>query len=181
MNLFGKRTDVNVGSLLEQIETTSRKLAEVQGQLEARKEELDLSEQVETLKQERDDLTRQINTAREDHERQNRETEHKLGLHRQQVESERTIMKAEAEAESLRAVEAAKLAVREENLTAERERFEKEIEFRTQRFEEEAKTLRDLTGQILSRLPTVNVERSYVTTEHVGDVPALPPGEPKES
>jgi hypothetical protein len=63
----------------------------------------------------------------------------------------------------------AKLAVREGNLDAERKRFDQEIEFRTRRFEEEAATLRDLTGQILQRLPTVNVERRYVTQENFGD------------
>ncbi len=76
----------------------------------------------------------------------------------------------------LRAVEEARLAVREGNLDAERTRFEQEIEFRTKRFEEEAKTLRDLTAQILDRLPKVNVERTFSTVEHIGQQ-ALDAGE----
>ena len=71
----------------------------------------------------------------------------------------------EAKAERIRAVEEAKLAVREGNLEAERTRFEQEIEFRTKRFEEEAATLRDLTGQILARLPNVTASFTHTTSD----------------
>ncbi len=125
--------------------------------------------ELDSLRRQKGELEVALDRLREEKSRDEREIEHKLGLHRVQVESERTIMRTEAEAERLRAVEEARLAVREGNLDAERKRFEQEIEFRTKRFEEEAATLRNLTSQILERLPKVNVERTFSTVEHIGE------------
>lgn len=165
-------------AVLDRIESTSKQLAAVSGKLSEAQDRLGLASEYETAQKQLADLRIQLQRQEEDHKRAERETEHKLGLHRKQVESERTIMHKEAEAERIRAVEEAKLAVREGNLDAERKRFEQEIDFRTKRFEQEAETLRDLTKQILDRLPKVNVDRTFSTVEHVGDSrPALNAGE----
>lgn len=169
--MFGSKNP-RESDLLERIESAAKALAETQGVLAAKTAQLGVAEDYEAAKKQVVDLEIQIQKKDEDFARKERETEHKLGLHRQQIESERKIMLAEAQAEKLTSVEEAKLAVREENLNAERERFNQEIEFRTERFEAEAATLRNLTEQILQRLP--NVTASF--TQHVGDVV---PKEPK--
>lgn len=150
--------------LTVQVEQVATQLA----QLRAERSVLDLEVRIDSLSKDREALRQQIGDLESEKKRSELDIEHKLGLHRVQIESERRIMIAEAEAERLRAVEEAKLAVREGNLKAERKRFEQEIEFRTKRFEEEAATLRGLTEQILSRLPTVTVDRQYRTVETVG-------------
>lgn len=96
--------------------------------------------------------------------------EHKLGLHRKQVEAESELAKKAATAERAQAVKEAKLEVQQGNLEAERTRFAQEIEFRTQRFEAEAATLKDLSSQILDRLP--RFDRTHTTIEHIGTPPA---------
>lgn len=145
-------------SLERQIEQLATTLAEMRGE----RSTLELERRVEALSREKTELEIAVASVRADAERQEFETEHRLGLHRAQIESERRIMQAEAVSERRRAVDEARLAVREENLTAERDRFEQEIEFRTKRFEEEAETLRNLTSQILERLP--NVTASFIHT-----------------
>ncbi len=157
------------GEVLAQIERLSAEVAALRGERSV----LNFESELERLSREKAALILELEKGRETQARGDREIEHKLGLHRQQIESEKKIMVAEAQAERLRAVEEAKLAVREGNLDAERARFEQEIEFRTKRFEEEAQTLRDLTGQILDRLPTVNVDRTFQTVEHIGQAPQI--------
>jgi chromosome segregation ATPase len=169
-----RKNDPAVDRLIAQIEGLAAQVGELRGEHSA----LRSAAEIEHLAREKTALEIQLDKVKEQHDRQEREIEHKLGLHRTQIESERVIMTKEAEAERIRAVEEAKLVVREGNLDAERARFEQEIEFRTNRFEEEAKTLRDLTGQILARLPTVNVDRSFRTVEHIGNAPELEAGEP---
>lgn len=161
------RTALRLDSMVAQLEQVATQLAE----LRAERSTLELETRIDALSREKERLLSELADVANAKARQELDIEHKLGLHREQIESEKRIMLAEAEAERLRAVEQAKLAVREENLTAERERFEQEIEFRTQRFEAEAETLRNLTSQILERLP--NVTASF--THHVGETKPQPP------
>lgn len=152
---YARRT---LDSLTQQVEQVATQLAELRGE----RSTLELETRVDSLSREKERLLAELQDLQSERARHDLEIEHKVGLHRTQIESERRIMVAEAEAERLRAVEQAKLAVREENLGAERERFEKEIEFRTQRFEAEAATLQEMTRQVLDRLP--NVTATYTHT-----------------
>jgi flagellar motility protein MotE (MotC chaperone) len=52
------------------------------------------------------------------------------------------------------------LGVREENLKADRERFEQQMKFTEERFDAEVKYLKDLMGEILKRLPNVEVNKT---------------------
>lgn len=160
-----------------EIRQLNKELARLEGLLDAAGERLGILTEYETVKAKLVDTELEMKLLKEEHERDQREVEHKIGLHRKQMEAEQEIAKTKAEAERIRAVEEAKLAVREGNLEAERKRFEQEIQFRTERFEAEAATLRSLTEQILNRLPTVNVERRIVdenTTNFVEERKALP-------
>lgn len=49
--------------------------------------------------------------------------------------------------------------MREENLQADRDRFEEQMKFTTARFEKEVEYLHKLAGQILERLPHVEVNK----------------------
>lgn len=172
--MFGRKNTPDVDRLISQIESLSVMVGELRGEHSVLKS----AAEIENLSKQKLDLELQLEKLSERQERESREIEHKLGLHRKQIESEKEIMQKEARAERLSAVEEAKLAVREGNLDAERKRFEQEIEFRTKRFEEEAATLRNLTSQILERLPKVNVDRTFSTVEHIGEQPkALPQGD----
>ena len=75
-----------------------------------------------------------------------REIEHKVGL-------ERTRQKFESE----QAKREATVTVREENLTADRTRFEDQMKFQQDRFTEEVKYLKDMVGQVLKRLPSAEI------------------------
>lgn len=158
-------------SLTQQVEQVATQLAELRGE----RSTLDLETRIDSLSRDKERLRSELSDLGAEKARAELDVEHKLGLHRAQIESERRIMLAEAEAERIRAVEEAKLAVREGNLEAERKRFEEEIEFRTKRFEEEAATLRDLTGQILARLPNVTASFTHTTSDR--PAPALGSGD----
>lgn len=99
----------------------------------------DLREQLETLK---------IEKARkeEDFARKEREIEHKVGLERKRQEFEIAQSKREAT-----------VTVREENLKADRERFDEQLKFHEKRFTEEVKYLKEMVGQVLERLPKIDV------------------------
>lgn len=162
MGLFSKDgDDPRAAEILSKIETVSRDLAELKGERAALKDETDLYEQLVTLKKELVDLQIQRDKEKEQHDRIKREIEHKVGLHKKQVELEITAAKKETE-----------LSVKEENLKAEKERFEKEIAFMRERFETEVGYLRDMMGEVLNRLPNVEVSRTYETVEHIGDKPS---------
>lgn len=171
--MFGRIGKARRDELLAQIEHLATELAAMRGE----RSTLELERRLESIADERRRALDQLATVQAERERVELEVEHKLGLHRQQIESERRIMVAEAEAERARAVEQARLAVREENLDAERKRFEEEVEFRTKRFEEEAKTLRDLTGQILERLPNITATYTHTVEHAPRELPPASDGE----
>lgn len=76
--------------------------------------------------------------------RQERELRHMIGLERERQKVETTQAKKEAE-----------LGVREQNLTADRKRFDEQLTFNTQRFEKMEEYLKSMLGQVLERLPNV--------------------------
>lgn len=80
--------------------------------------------------------------------RERREIEHKVGLEQTRQTQELDLGKREAMAE-----------VREENLTKDKDRFEEQMKFNTERFEREYVAMRSIIEQVLTRLPNI--------TEHV--------------
>lgn len=176
MGLFGtkgKPLDPNEeDELREAIVGLRTDVATLVAQKDAAKEAEELREERDGLKQEVIDQRIQLDRVEEDKARAEREIEHKLGLHRTQVEAERETMKTQAEAERERAVAEARIAVREENLTASTKRLEEQAEFQQKSMEREMESLRALTGQILERLPTFKFNRS----ENIGS-PALEAGD----
>lgn len=99
-----------------------------------------LREQVETLKVEKGRLV-------EENDRKIRETEHATGLLRKQTEQD--IANARRDTE---------LRVREENLAADKKRFSDEMEFQRKHLQGEVDRVGRILGQILERLPAINVE-----------------------
>lgn len=147
--MFKNQTDPVAQEVLDEVRRVSKQLAQLQGEKEAVDqarallgEKLDLAQQVETLK---------IEKARREEEfaRERREIEHATGLHRKQSEWERK-----------QAVEEAKITVREENLSAERQRFTDQISFQKEQIKAEVDRMEKLISGLMDRLPKVTVEKS---------------------
>lgn len=82
----------------------------------------------------------------EEFDRREREVEHKVGLERKRQEFEIEQAKRETT-----------VAVREENLSADKERFKAEMDFQRKRLEGEVESLRTLVAQMLERLPSAEI------------------------
>jgi chromosome segregation ATPase len=138
--VFKSQTDPVAQELLEEVRRLSKQVAALKGELA--EEAIGLRTEVEELK---------IQKSRREEEvaRERREIEHATGLHRKQSEWERK-----------KAVDEAKITVREENLTAERQRFEDQIEFHKVQIAAEVDRLEKLLTGLMDRLPTVTVEKS---------------------
>jgi hypothetical protein len=99
------------------------------------------------LKKKVTDLEIQRSQKQEEWDRGDRELRHMIGLEKKRQEFE--IKQARAEA---------MIGVREENLAADKARFADEMTFQRKRFEEEVGYLKAMVGQVLERLPNVNME-----------------------
>ncbi len=130
--------------LLERLEALQSSVAKLSGKETALKELTTAREQVETLRKQVTDLEIRKSKLDEDNARERRETDHMVGLERKRQEFEIDQAKREAI-----------VAVREENLEADRARFEEQMKFIMTRFETEVASQKDLMGDILKRLPTV--------------------------
>jgi hypothetical protein len=97
-----------------------------------------LEQAVERLKLEKDRLTEQ-------NDRKIRETEHKVGL-----------LKTRQDHDVEHATRMAKLAVREQNLSADRERFQAEMEFQREHLQREVDRIESILGKVLERLPNID-------------------------
>lgn len=106
----------------------------------------DLSAKVWSLREQVEVLEIEKARKQEEFAREKREIEHKVGLERKRQEFEVTAATREAT-----------LAAREENLTADRKRFEDQMKFHEKRFGEEVGYLKGMIEQILGRLPDVSV------------------------
>lgn len=149
LKLFKNQTDPLAQELLEEVRRLSKQVAQLQGEKDAIdqaraliSEKLDLAAEVEQLKIEK-------SRKEEEFARERRELEHSTGLHRKQSEWERK-----------QAVEEAKITVREENLSAERKRFEDQISFHKEQIKAEVDRMEKLIAGLMERLPTVTVEKS---------------------
>ena len=93
-------------------------------------------------------VTLEIQKDRKDEEfaKERREIEHKVGLERTRQEFEVKNAKREAT-----------VTVREENLTADRDRFEGQMKFQNERFTTEVNYRKEMVGQVLKRLPDASI------------------------
>lgn len=123
-------------------------LDEIKALLTEPSEKKGLSDKIISLKKQVVELEIQRDKKQEEFDRRDRELTHMIGLE-----------KKRQEVETKQAVTAAGLSVREENLKADKDRFDKEMKFREERFTEEVGYLKGMVAQILERLPTVNVDR----------------------
>lgn len=87
-------------------------------------------------------------------QRRDSEVEHMLGLERKRQEFEMQSARREAV-----------LTVREENLKADRDRFDAQMEFHDRRFTEEVGYLKEMIGTLAERLPTAHSERVTLKEE----------------
>lgn len=140
MGLFTR--DPDVARLSAAIETQTKKLAGIEGKLDAAAETHAVSQEYATAKKQLTDLQITLDRVKEDHAREKREIEHLVGLEKKRQAFEIDSAKRDAI-----------LSVREENLAAERERFEESVKF----IKETTAQQRDMTEKILARLPDVNV------------------------
>jgi hypothetical protein len=152
MGLFNSGNE----AVLAEIQGLRKQVAELKGEKEGHRETLTLLDQIKVLKKELVDLEIQRDKQKETHEREQRELKHMIGLEKKRQEFEVTSAKRETT-----------VTIREENLNADRKRFEQQMDFTTKRFEKEVGYLKDIMGQVLDRLPTVNVDRSISTKEAV--------------
>lgn len=108
-----------------------------------------LQQRVLELKSQVEDL--EISKARKEEkfEKRERELEHKVGLERKRQEFEVEQAKRETT-----------VTIQEENLQADKERFEGQMEFHEERFKEEVGYLKKMVGQVLERLPSAEIYAS---------------------
>lgn len=138
--VYGKLGE-SLWKLLEAAQSRVENAADVALDLDKARQELSKA------RIERDEITAKqvrVETAlKEKYEAREREIEHMLGLERKRTEFEVTSAKREAV-----------LTVREENLKADRERFESQMSFHEKRFTEEVGYLKEMIGTLAERLPT---------------------------
>lgn len=90
-----------------------------------------------------------LSKKQEDWNKREREVEHKVGLERKRQEFEIEQAKRETS-----------VTVREENLSADRKRFEEQLEFHQTRFETEVKYLHEMAEKLMERLPSADIKIS---------------------
>jgi DNA repair exonuclease SbcCD ATPase subunit len=160
-------TDQQFDALTEEIRGLAREIAKLQGEKDNLEGIRSLSDEVLYLKESIEDLKIKELRLREEQEKEKRETRHMVGLERkrQEFEAEQHIQEIDL------AKQEAVLVVREENLDSEREAFEKQMEFITDRLTSETGYLREIMESILGRLPDVSVtlEREFVGAAVNGD------------
>lgn len=137
-----------IGSSEQEFERKLRELwnealSRVNEELQGIKSLRDLSAKVRQTREELETL--KIEQGRKDEEfaKREREIEHKVGLERERQKVELENAKRDAT-----------LSVREENLKADRKRFEEQMKFHEDRFTEEVKYLKEMLGEIVQRLPS---------------------------
>ena len=106
-----------------------------------------LTEEITGLKRQISDLEIAKAKTEEAFAREERELRHMIGLEKKRQEFEIQSAKTETS-----------LKVREENLSADRKRFDEQMEFNTERFEKMETYLKEMMSEILKRLPNINME-----------------------
>lgn len=129
--------------ILAEIQDLKCQVAALKGEREATKDKKKLDEEYAKLKRELTDLQIDYDREKEKWDREKRETEHMVGLQRK---------RQEFEVDSARTT--ATLAVREESLKADKERFEEHVKFIEKRFDQQFESLNTLMEKFLERMPT---------------------------
>lgn len=129
--------------LLSQLETLSAQVAELKGERKANRDLITLTDQVATLKEEISDLEVSKSRLEEKNARERRELEHMVGLEKKRQETELELGRREA-----------KIEVAEQNLEADRTRFEESVTF----IKDETASTRKLVSELLDRLPKVTID-----------------------
>lgn len=137
----------------EVVSRLTESITKLEGQIRARKTVIDLTDEINTLKTQLADLNIQKSQRDEEFGRKERETEHKIGLAQTQFESEKANHVKEQDLAKREAV----LAVKSENLQAERDQFKQHIEFVEAETAAHMSDMKSLLEQIMERIPTVNV------------------------
>lgn len=106
----------------------------------------DLTAKVRELKEKISELEISKSKREEEFARKEREIEHKVGLHKSQVEQDIVLAKREAT-----------VAVREANLQADRDRFEQQMKFVTENFDKQATYLQKIISDLAARLPSLDM------------------------
>lgn len=135
--------------LLKRIDELKTMVADLRIEKEAAQRESALVHQANDLKVEIEELKISKARMQEEHDKDERELRHLIGLEKRRQEFE--IQQAKRETE---------VKVREENLTADKARFGEEMKFQRERFEKEVAYLKEMMGDILERLPVVTVDRT---------------------
>jgi len=141
--MWFRRSTTNVA--IERLEETVRAVVEkvlVNATTDTNAAIRDLGTAVK-LKQEIETLKIEKGRKEEEFARKEREVEHKVGLERKRQEFEVASAKREAI-----------LSVREENLKADRSRFEEQMKFHTDRMTQEVGYLKELVADMSKRLPS---------------------------
>jgi len=132
--------------LMIELSETRAELSQLRRERDSEKELRTLQTEIETLKKQKVEL--EISKAKlvEDNDRKIRETEHLVGLQQRRADFEKDSAKRDAV-----------LTVREENLSKEREEFDRQLKFNTERYEKTEIFLREMFGEVLKRLPDIDV------------------------
>ena len=120
-------------------------LAGLRGDVKALKSERDETAERNKLRDQIEQLKREKATLTEESDRKVRETEHKTGLLK--VKQEHEVANARRETE---------LAVREENLKADKQRFADEMKFQREHLQREVDRIEGILGKVLERLPDIS-------------------------
>ena len=150
--MFGKTDEALLAErqeLLTEIRGLRRDLRDAKAERDDLREQTRLTDEITDLKKQVVDQEIRRSRLTEDHDREKREVKHMVGLEKKRQQFE--IDQARRETT---------VTVREENLAADRKRFEEQMKFTTERFESEVGYLKDLMGEVLDRLPTVTVDKT---------------------
>lgn len=120
-------------------------IADMKAEIKALRTERDNTAQVRRLEQDVEKLKLEKARLTEDNDRRIRETEHKVGL-----------LKTKQDHDVEHATRLAKLQIREENLSADRERFQAEMEFQREHLQREVDRVESILGKVLERLPNID-------------------------
>ena len=118
-------------------------MATLRGERDVTKDKIKLDNEIATLTRQLTDLEITFDREKEKWDREKREVEHMVGLQRQRGEFETESASREA-----------KLDVREENLEADKARFDEHVKFIEARFEQQFTALNNLMEKLLERMPT---------------------------
>lgn len=149
MGLFRKsknKADERSAEVRRQYTDVLNQLCNVRAELAGLREERDNTREVNSLKREITDLTIRKDKLEEDNARELREAEHKAGL--LLTASEQDVANAKRETT---------IEVREENLKADRARFDEHMRFRDEHFQREIARFQELAQGLMDRLPVIEV------------------------